>query len=106
MGSNDHLLAAPERRHDRLVPVGEEARDGVLEAFGQRDLGGAQAAIARVMAGSVVNESDERFGLVENAQEGTDDVQILPFSLALDVVDLSQMPSLQHFPEGHDVIDL
>ncbi len=57
------------------------------------------------MARSIVNESDERIGLVENAQEGTHDVQILPFSLAPDVVDLSQTSSLQHFPEGHDVID-
>ena len=41
MGRDDRTLTRTDGRGDRLVPVGQNALHGVLEAFGQRELLGA-----------------------------------------------------------------
>ena len=51
MGGDDDLLALLDRGNDRLVPVREEPRDRVLEAFGQGQLALAQFFVAGVGAG-------------------------------------------------------
>jgi hypothetical protein len=51
VGRDDHFLATLDRGHDRLMPVGEEPRDRILETFGQGNLRWAQPAVARVGAG-------------------------------------------------------
>ena len=38
-----------DARRDRLVPVGQETRDGVLQRFGERQLGGRQVLVARIV---------------------------------------------------------
>ena len=45
---DEHALARADRRRDRLVPVRQEARDRVLERFGQRQLGGRERRVARI----------------------------------------------------------
>ena len=42
-------LARRDRRRDRVVPVRQEPRDGVLQRFGQRQVAGAQTRVARIV---------------------------------------------------------
>jgi hypothetical protein len=48
---DQHPLAAPNRRRDRVVPVRQETCDGVLERLGERQLRRRDAPVARVVHG-------------------------------------------------------
>ena len=50
MGRNEHALSRSHGHRDRVMPVGQEARDRVLEAFGPGELFVAQRRIAGVTA--------------------------------------------------------
>ena len=46
---DEHAAAFADCRRDRRVPVGQEARDGFLQRLGERQVGGAQPRITRVV---------------------------------------------------------
>jgi hypothetical protein len=48
---DEHALAARDRRRDRVVPVGQEARDRVLERLRAGNLLRPQARVARIAPG-------------------------------------------------------
>mmetsp|Transcript_62039 Transcript_62039/g.146951 ORF Transcript_62039/g.146951 Transcript_62039/m.146951 type:complete len:261 (+) Transcript_62039:2422-3204(+) len=50
VGRDQHALAALDGWGNGLVPERQHAGDRVLQAFGQRDVGGVQAAVAAVAA--------------------------------------------------------
>src|ERR1700716_3807083 len=50
MRDDENALARAHARRDRIVPIRQEALDGVLQTFGQRGLRGREFAIARIMS--------------------------------------------------------
>ena len=52
MGRDQHALAGLHLRGDHLFPERDDARDGVLQAFGQRQFGRRERRVARIVAGA------------------------------------------------------
>ena len=48
VGRNQYTLARANHRRQRLVPVGKEPRDGVLERFGQRQFVWRERGVASI----------------------------------------------------------
>src|SRR5262249_4438804 len=48
VGDDDDLAAGAHGRRDGVVPVREESRDRILEAFGERKLGAGYPRVARI----------------------------------------------------------
>ena len=48
MRRDEHALAGRDRRRDRLVPVGQEPRDRVLQRLGRRQVGRREPRVARI----------------------------------------------------------
>ena len=101
---DEHALIVVDRRRDRLVPVRQEARDRVLQRFGERQLAALQVAVPRVVAGisRIVDGQGWRRDVVAAAPDFDLGVAVLGRRLRLvqalerAVVSLVQPPRLVH----------
>jgi hypothetical protein len=60
VGRDQHPLAAPHRRRDRLAPVRQEPRHRILQALGEWDVVVRELRVARVVAGVALVVGGER----------------------------------------------
>ena len=58
---DEHSLARPDNGRNRLVPIGQHARHGILQALGARQLLRRQVRIARVETGIAPSVTVQRW---------------------------------------------